>query len=87
MLAFVRNKEGRRGKRISYGDPPIVAWLRAFLHDNNLDAEAVSKAALGEPTALSKWMYTHRDPKCSNAEAVLNTLGYRIEIVPMEKEH
>lgn len=86
-LDLHRNKPGvSRPKRYRRGDPRLIAWLRAHFHDNDIDAAAVGRVALNAPTAINSWLYGRNILQVEKMEAVLNTLGYQLEVVPMRDE-
>ena len=64
--------------------PPLVRYMKHLIPRRE-HAAVAAKAGISERT-MHTWFSKGTDPRLSLFEAVLNTMGYRLVIVPMKKE-
>ena len=66
------------------GQHPAVVFLDARINERRLSAQGIcDQAGLGRGT-ISRWRTEGHSPSVGNLEAVLNVLGYRLAVVPLE---
>lgn len=63
---------------------PFVRLILSKMRDDHLTYAALGKLSGLTPSTIHHWNKVQ--PRLHNIEAVLNALGYRLKIVPIEEE-
>ena len=63
------------------GVHPIIRWLWKRINLDEWDQETLARRSGVSSSAMRKWRRGERNPRISELEAVINTLGYKIVIV------
>jgi len=62
------------------GVHPIIRWIWKRINLDEWDQETLAQRSGVSASAMRKWRRGERNPRISELEAVVNTLGYKIVI-------
>ena len=66
------------------GAHPLMHELTELLRNSAMGQDAVTAKAGVCRGALREWRHDGHDPKLGSFDAVLNVLGYKLAVVPLE---